>query len=307
MKVARAVSQYIARMQSLGFRYDSMKEFYDSFSARFGQKHLSALTQEDISAFLSRRRTSYSTWRQNYNRLKPFFKYLQLVGKMESMPLPPPRPPQPNRFPPCVYSREEIKKLTNKRTIITVLSHPNHRNVLEPETFRNFILFLYGTGVSVNEALNLLWSNVDLRRDLMSVRRHEDGPLRTIPIGRDIHNLLMRHRKLQKLQSADRGYCFRSKHSTKISIPTLQSDFRTVRDLAKIFRRGGSYHQVRMHDLRRTFAIHRIEYWYREGADVEALLPALSAYLGYGGLRPVYKYLLLSPDFYRKQLSADTG
>ena len=33
----------------------------------------------------------------------------------------------------------------------------------------------------------------------------------------------------------------------------------------------------RLHDLRHTFAVHRLEDWYRQGADLGAKLPVLSA------------------------------
>jgi hypothetical protein len=35
-----------------------------------------------------------------------------------------------------------------------------------------------------------------------------------------------------------------------------------------------------LHDLRATFAVHRLIAWYRDGADVQRLLPLLSTYLG---------------------------
>ena len=37
----------------------------------------------------------------------------------------------------------------------------------------------------------------------------------------------------------------------------------------------------RVHDLRRTFAVHRIARWYAEGAEVQSLLPVLATYMGH--------------------------
>jgi integrase len=37
----------------------------------------------------------------------------------------------------------------------------------------------------------------------------------------------------------------------------------------------------RVHDLRHTFAVHALLRWYREGADLGAKLPFLSAYMGH--------------------------
>jgi integrase/recombinase XerD len=47
---------------------------------------------------------------------------------------------------------------------------------------------------------------------------------------------------------------------------------------------GGRGHGPRLHDLRHTFAVHRLEDWYRQGADLGAKLPVLSAYMGHQSL-----------------------
>ncbi|MBK8576454.1 MAG: hypothetical protein IPN90_12530 [Elusimicrobia bacterium] len=36
-----------------------------------------------------------------------------------------------------------------------------------------------------------------------------------------------------------------------------------------------------MHDLRHSFAVHRLVAWYKQGADVQKWLPVLSTYLGH--------------------------
>ena len=38
---------------------------------------------------------------------------------------------------------------------------------------------------------------------------------------------------------------------------------------------------MRFHDLRHTFATHRLYHWMRDGKDLNAMLPYLSAYMGH--------------------------
>jgi integrase/recombinase XerD len=52
----------------------------------------------------------------------------------------------------------------------------------------------------------------------------------------------------------------------------------------------------RVYDLRHTFAVHRVEQWYRDGHDVQSLLPHLAAYMGHRGLESTQYYLWLTPD-----------
>jgi integrase len=49
--------------------------------------------------------------------------------------------------------------------------------------------------------------------------------------------------------------------------------------------------EERMHDLRHTFACTRLLKWYREGKDVQLLLPALATYLGHVKVSSTQVYL----------------
>ena len=52
----------------------------------------------------------------------------------------------------------------------------------------------------------------------------------------------------------------------------------------------------RLHDLRHTFAVDRLTSWYRQGADVQVLLPHLSVYLGHVHLTSTQVYLSMTPE-----------
>jgi site-specific recombinase XerD len=47
----------------------------------------------------------------------------------------------------------------------------------------------------------------------------------------------------------------------------------------------------RIHDLRHTFAVHRLLAWYRDGQDVNARLPWLATYLGHVNIQSTQVYL----------------
>jgi integrase/recombinase XerD len=51
-----------------------------------------------------------------------------------------------------------------------------------------------------------------------------------------------------------------------------------------------------LHDLRHSFAVHRLTSWYRQGADVQKLLPQLSVYLGHVCIRHTQVYLSMTPE-----------
>jgi integrase len=70
-----------------------------------------------------------------------------------------------------------------------------------------------------------------------------------------------------------------------------------------VTRRDGVASRPRLHDLRHTFAVHRIDGWIKHGADLNRMLPALSVYMGRHGLGSSDRYLTLSPERFRAQLN----
>ena len=52
----------------------------------------------------------------------------------------------------------------------------------------------------------------------------------------------------------------------------------------------------RVHDMRHTFAVRTLAGWYRDGGDVAARMPLLSAYLGHVSPVSTYWYLSAVPE-----------
>jgi integrase len=79
--------------------------------------------------------------------------------------------------------------------------------------------------------------------------------------------------------------------------------FRWMLRAAKI-PHGGRGHGPRIHDLRHTFAVRRLEAWYREGVDVGTKLPVLSTYLGHESIAGTQRYLQLTVSLHPDLSSA---
>jgi integrase len=64
---------------------------------------------------------------------------------------------------------------------------------------------------------------------------------------------------------------------------------------AGILRRSATC-RPRIHDLRHSFAVATVLDWYRDDADVAAMLPKLSTYLGHTDPKHTYWYLSAAPE-----------
>ncbi|WP_245632602.1 tyrosine-type recombinase/integrase [Edaphobacter aggregans] len=89
---------------------------------------------------------------------------------------------------------------------------------------------------------------------------------------------------------------FVGRNGKKINMDTFRGAFQQLRDHAGLRRSGGPRCQPRLHDLRHTSAVHRLTAWYREGKDVQLLLPQLSVYLGHTHLAATQVYLTMTPE-----------
>jgi site-specific recombinase XerD len=65
-------------------------------------------------------------------------------------------------------------------------------------------------------------------------------------------------------------------------------------------RTDGGRFQPRLHDLRHSFAVHRLISWYRQGAEVQRLLPQLATYLGHVHLGATQRYLTMTRELLRE-------
>ena len=100
-------------------------------------------------------------------------------------------------------------------------------------------------------------------------------------------------------QDAENPFFLQS-NGCSTSRSTIQGVFERLRDHAGVNLPSGSRWQPRLHDLRHSAAVHRVVSWYREGKDVQALLPHLSVYMGHAHLASTQGYLSMTPDLLRE-------
>jgi len=93
-----------------------------------------------------------------------------------------------------------------------------------------------------------------------------------------------------------RSAFFASQAGDEIRLHNFEKVFARIRKHAGVLRSTGARYQPRLHDLRHTFAVHRLIAWYREGSNVQECLPLLSTYLGHVDLSGTQHYLTMTPD-----------
>ena len=161
------------------------------------------------------------------------------------------------------------------------------------------MLLLYATGLRVHEAISLNRADVDLAACVLTVRHTKFYKSRLVPFGAQLRDVLVRYaasRPTATGAAAEPAPFFTTRSGARVTQHALEDRFRRICELAGVRRSDGARYQPRLHDLRHTFAVHRLTSWYRQGADVQRLLPQLSVYLGHVYLSSTQVYLSMTPE-----------
>jgi integrase len=302
-----AVQAYIDAKHARGVVFEAAAKVLRSFSNRVGDVPLDTITAAPILNFLDLPRTSYSTWCTKFSILKFFFEYWSARGLVDRL-LMPPRMRAPlalrQAFVPYIYTRNELRLLLQAIPAWENRSRQYTKTGrMESRTLRMFLLTLYATGMRRGEALTLLRNDVDVKRSSITIRGVRSGRIRKIPIGPDLCARLRRYKRGMAVVPNESSCFFVGKDGKALRENSLIVAFRKLRQLADVRRYDGATYQPRMHDLRATFAVHRLTSWLRQEGDLNRLIPALSAYMGQVGLGSSERYLKLTPERFRTQLT----
>jgi site-specific recombinase XerD len=294
MNIDNLVTQYVSFCQALGEQGRTKEYLLRPFCLAVGRRTSVARIQTNaVSAFLGTARPVTMYWHNKYRALKLLFRFAVSRGYLTEAPLPRIVPKRPSPFVPYIYTRAEIRQLLD-----ATRTYRRFSLMIEPETMRAILLLFYGTGLRVGEALRLTSADVDLPNAVLTVRETKFFKSRFVPFGSQVASILTayanRRMVAHPLAGPDSRF-FLGKRGA-IHLFTLDDIFKRLREHAGVRRPDNARYQPRLHDIRHTFAVHRLTTWYQQGADVQRLINNLSVYLGHTELAATQIYLTMTPE-----------
>ena len=299
VNLSELVERYITYRQALGEGFVSSAFILRAF-ARSTEPQLAVgdVREDQVSAFLAGAGSQTNTWHSKYGALKGFYNFAKTRGHVDDVPLPVKLPRRGPSLIPYIYSHEELRCMLD-----TTRGYQRGLSSFAPLTFRTILLLLYGTGLRAGEVVRLNVADVDFNDSLLVIRGSKFHKSRLVPFGPQIRQALKKYTS-QRTPANDAmredSPFFTTRHGTRVILNTLQAHFRRLREQANIRRDDEASYQPRLHDLRHTFAVHRLTSWYQEGKDVQKLVHQLSVYLGHGHLQDTQVYLSMTPDLLRE-------
>jgi len=294
MNLMPAIETYVTTRRALGADFATAAKILRSFGRTLGDVRVEAIDGKHCEDFCWGTQHRRFAW-EKYTTLNVFFRYLIGRGHLSVVPFRDPPRRVPSSFRPYIYSHEELKRLLEEATAMLGSTKRWH---MQPETLRTLFLLLYGTGLRVGEALSLRCCDVNLAQRLLSIWDTKCFKSRLVPIGEQLSKALAEYLNLREtlpLPEAQRSRMFVFRTGKPLSYSSVRQAFAHVRERAAVRRPAGDHCQPRIHDLRATFAVHRLTSWYREGTNVQARLPLLATYLGHSSVAGTVSYLSMTP------------
>jgi len=293
MTLVSAVETYVRLKQSLGAVFSVDAHILAAFVRAVGDVSVSTITPEMCTTFCRGQGPPTRFWSRKHEALRGLFRYLVGRGHVSHSPLPEPGPRIQSTFQRYIYTRDDVVRL------LEAAARPvRPAALIQPQTLRLVLLVLYATGLRTGEALRLRCCDLDVRDRLLSIWDSKFFKSRLVPIGTDLCRALAQYqadRTQLPLADGDRSVFFATRRGRAISLGRLEHAFTRLLRQTHVGH-GSTGHRPRPHDLRATFAVHRLIAWYREGADVQARLPLLSTYLGHVNVSATSVYLTMTAD-----------
>lgn len=295
--LAPSFGEYLEYIEGLGRNGTTSRRKLASF-----ERHL---RHEGIVAFPQITTTEIERWQASFpsssearNRLvvlRGYFNYLLARGDIPSSPMPEIPDRRHRSRSPYIFRREEVS------AILTAAAElPDHRLLpYRGPTYRTVLLLLYALGLRIREALRLRLRDLDFVESSLTIVETKFNKGRVVPMGPKtaaaLEHYIGQH-PLLKGRGKDAFLFPSDSHRT----PHLQSNscFCVVRRL--VGQLGISAppetRSPNLHSFRHSFAVHRVERWHREGADLGAKLSLLSAFMGHADVADTQVYLTMTPE-----------
>lgn len=292
--VTARVEEFIALRRSLGYRSPSQERALRSFGRHLDQEEHQGPVRLESSLDWATKTTSTDPCNpaRRLTTVRGFLRHLAASDGATEVPGPGRLGSTGHRKPPHIYSEAEIADLLAGAAGLAPAGG------LRPHCYTALFGLLACTGLRISEALALRMGDVDLDQGVLTVRAGKRGRTRLVPLHPSALPPLSDYAtdRRRRHGTPDEGAeFFRTDASDRVSYNAANHTFTTLsRQLG--WTTTGRTRAPRVHDLRHTVVVRRIQAWHAEGVDVDANIAVLATYLGHVEVRDLYWYLSAVPE-----------
>jgi len=282
------LEDYLRLRRSLGFKLEFPGLVLPSLVTYLEAAGAAAITAELAVAWAGLPRGVLPiTWAHRLGAARGFARYLKAIDPATEIPpagIWPSVSPRPR---PWIWAETDIRRLLSAARTL--------RPPLRAATYETLFGLLAAAGMRLGEAIKLERADADLADGVLTIRDGKFGISRLVPLHPGVTAALREY-------TACRDRLLPRPATTKFFISTAGTPLRTsgvdhtFAQLTTALGLRTRARRPRIHDLRHSFAVRQLLQWHREGADVRARMPVLSAYLGHVSPAGTYWYLEAVPE-----------
>jgi len=291
--MVKLAKEYLAYRRKLGFELQNAGQLllqFAQYADRSGHRG-SLTTQLAVQWAKLPRKASRSYLARRLDIVRGFAKHCAISDPNTEIPPENVFGPAYRRITPYIYTEAEIAAL------LAAARDLPPRKGLRPHTYATLFGLLACTGLRLQEALKLTRSDVDWKRELLTIRQTKFRKTRLVPLHPTAVRALRDYTRLRDRfhPAARTDAFFVTVRGTRPCDATARGAFAVLRDQLTWAGHSGRP-RPRIHDLRHSFACRRLLQWYEQGTDIDQAIAALSTYLGHADVRDTYWYLTGVPE-----------
>ena len=289
----RHIIKFLEQKRALGYVYSSGERYlknFDSFCTEYYPSE-STLTKGLALKWAEVRETeSVNGCLCRITPIRELAKYMNSMG-MDSYVVPLHLLPRATRYIPHLYSSDELSSIFSVLDQLQPRNISPIRHIVAPVMFR----MIYCCGLRPKEGRDILRSDVDLKTGRIFIQETKGHKDRVVVLSADMINLCQQYDKKIGAVLPKRQYFFPNSGGSAYSYRGQRDIYCQCLEKTNILFPGN---QPRIYDLRHTFATNVLFRWMKEGKDVNACLPYLSAYLGHEQFSDTAYYIHLVPQYF---------
>jgi len=291
--LAVQIQNFINLRRLSGTDYQSQAQLLGYFDRFMVEEHLGEprITRKIVDRYLES--LSHLAPRTRYNRfcvVKQLCEYLARNDPEGYVPEPLKVIPSQGAHQPYIYSNSELQ------TLMMAASQLPPGNSLRPHTYQTLLGILYSTGIRIGEASALNLEHFHSQERMLYIAEGKFRKARWVPLSGSTCRALEQYvcKRLQMRPRSPDSPLFLNQRSCRLHHCTVNQTFRHLLRQCDIHH--SKHTGPRIHDIRHTFAVHRLLAWYRDGQDVNARLPWLATYMGHVDIHSTQVYLRATPE-----------
>jgi integrase len=274
----------------MGFKMDRHEKLLTQFTDYLVAHEAATLTTEHALAWATLPSSADPRWwAARLSMARGFAVHLHALDPSHQVPPHGLIPHGPRRTVPFLYTEAEIAALVRAAGRLSL--------PLRAASYQCLIRLLAATGMRVGEAIRLDRADFDTDLGVLTVHDTKFGKSRQLPLHPTataglqdylrLRDKLMPHPHTDALLLSTRG--------CRLRYERVWNTFHRLVGHAELIPHSPGC-TPRIHDLRHSFAVTTLLDWYRDRADVQAMLPRLSTYLGHADPKHTYWYLSAAPE-----------